>query len=146
MIRKGAISAKKNEICLIPISQKFGTLLVKAKGLKDWNESLNHGAGRTMSRSEAKSKITLDKVEKSMKGIVCRINKNVIDESEFCYKKPDIIINAIKDNAEILSIYKPILNIKDIGDTMTWKERKERDKAEKARDKNRREMRRMKGR
>jgi RNA-splicing ligase RtcB len=145
MIRKGAISAKKDEICLVPISQKFGTFLVKAKGNKDWNESLCHGAGRTMSRSQAKDKITVDQVEKSMKGIVCRINKNVVDESEFCYKKPNIIRNAISDNAEILSVYTPILNIKDVGETISWKERKEKAKAEKSRDLNIREMRKMKG-
>jgi RNA-splicing ligase RtcB len=148
MIRKGAISAKKDEICLIPISQKFGTFLVKAKGNKDWNETLCHGAGRTMSRSEAKNKISVDKVKISMKGIVCRINENVVDESEFCYKKPDIISKSIEDNAEILSTYKPILNLKDIGESESWKDRKEREKQkrEKDRDLNRREMRKMKGR
>lgn len=146
MIRKGAISAKKDEICLIPISQKFGTFLVKAKGNKDWNETLCHGAGRTMSRSEAKNKISVDKVKISMKGIVCRINENVVDESEFCYKKPDVISKAIEDNAEILSTYKPILNLKDIGESESWKDRKEREKKEKSRDLNRREMRKMKGR
>ena len=146
MIRKGAISAKENEICLIPISQKFGTFLVKAKGNKTWNESLCHGAGRTMSRSQAKSKISVDQVEKSMKGIVCRINNNVVDESEFCYKKPNVIREAISDNAEILSVYTPILNLKDVGESISWKERKERDKAEKTRDLNRKTMRKMKGR
>jgi RNA-splicing ligase RtcB len=146
MIRKGSISAKKDEICLIPISQKFGTFLVKAKGNKDWNESLCHGAGRTMSRSEAKTKISVEQVERSMKGIVCRVNKNVVDESEFCYKKPDFIKNAIFDNAEIISTYTPILNLKDVGDSITWKERKERDKKEKSEQLNRKEMRKMKGR
>jgi tRNA-splicing ligase RtcB len=146
MIRKGAVSAKKDEICLIPISQKFGTFLVKAKGNKDWNETLCHGAGRVMSRSEAKSKVSVSQVEKSMKGIVCRVNKNVVDESEFCYKKPNVIKNSIFDNGEVISTYTPVLNIKDVGDTMTWKERKEKEKAEKNRKKNRRDMRRMKGR
>jgi len=146
MIRKGAISAKKDEICLIPISQKFGTFLVKAKGNKDWNESLCHGAGRTMSRSQAKDKISVEQVEKSMKGIICRINKFVVDESEFCYKKPSVIKDAIFDNAEVLSTYTPILNIKDVGETISWKERKEKQKIEKSRDLNRREMRRVKGR
>jgi RNA-splicing ligase RtcB len=133
MIRKGAVSAKKDEICLIPISQKFGTVLVRSKGNKDWNESLCHGAGRVMSRSDAKNKITLNEVKKSMKGIVCRINKNIIDESEFCYKKPNIIMSSIQENSEILSIYKPILNIKDIGETISWKEKKEKIKKERER-------------
>ncbi len=146
MIRKGAISAKKDEICLVPISQKFGTFLVKAKGLKDWNETLCHGAGRVMSRSEAKGKISVSQVEKSMKGIMCRVNKNVVDESEFCYKKPDVIREAISDNAEILTTYTPILNIKDIGESMTWKEKRLLKKKEKSETKNRKMMRRMKGR
>lgn len=145
MIRKGAISGKKDELCLVPISQKFGTFLVKAKGNKDWNESLCHGAGRVMSRSEAKNKVSVSQVEKSMKGIVCRINKNVVDESEFCYKKPDVIREAILDNGEVVSTYTPVLNIKDIGDSMTWKERRLKDKKEKTRDKNHKEMRRMRG-
>lgn len=133
MIRKGAISAKKDEICLIPISQKFGTFLVKSKGLKDWNESLCHGAGRVMSRTEAKKKISLDDVKKSMKGIVCKVNKNVIDESEFCYKKPNIIRDNISENAEILDTYTPILNLKDTGESISWKEKKEKIKKDKLR-------------
>jgi len=133
MIRKGAISAKKDEISLIPISQKFGTFKVRSKGMKDWNESLCHGAGRVMSRSEAKRRISLEDVKKSMKGIVCKVNKNVIDESEFCYKKPDDIRNNILDNAEILDTYTPILNLKDTGDSMSWKEKKEKIKKEKER-------------
>ena len=58
----------------------------------------------------------------------------VVDESEFCYKKPNVIREAISDNAEILSVYTPILNLKDVGESISWKERKERDKAEKTRD------------
>lgn len=145
MIRKGAISAKKDELCLVPISQKFGTFLVKAKGLKDWNETLCHGAGRVMSRSEAKKKITLEQVKKSMKGIVCRVNKNVIDESEFCYKKPEVIREAISDNGEVLSTYTPVLNIKDIGDSMTWKEKRLLMKKEKKTRSDKKTIRRIRG-
>jgi len=124
MIRKGAISAKENEIVLIPISMKFGTLVCKAKGLKDFNYSLNHGAGRVMSRGKAKEMISLEQMQESMKGIYCQLNKNVIDESCFAYKKPDFIIESIQPNADIISIYKPILNMKDIGGGESWKERK----------------------
>lgn len=134
MIRKGAISAKKDEICIIPISMKFGSLLVKAKGNPDYNFSLNHGAGRLMSRSKAKEMISLEQVQESMKGIYCQLNKNVIDESCFAYKKPDYIIKSIEPNADIISIYKPILNIKDVGGGESWKEKKQ---ASKQRDFNR---------
>jgi RNA-splicing ligase RtcB len=145
MIRKGAISAKKDEMCLVPISQKFGTFLVKAKGSKDWNETLCHGAGRVMSRSEAKSKISVSQVEKSMKGIVCRVNKNVVDESEFCYKKPEVIKEAIFGNGEVVSTYTPVLNIKDIGESISWKEKRLKEKKDKSEQNNRKTMRRMKG-
>jgi len=145
MIRKGAISAKKGEMCLVPISQKFGTFLVEAKGNKDWNETLCHGAGRVMSRSEAKGRVTVLQVEKSMKGIVCRVNKNVVDESEFCYKKPDVIREAIVDNGDVIATYTPVLNIKDIGESMTWKEKRLKEKADKSRKTDRRTVRKMKG-
>lgn len=124
MIRKGAISAKKDEIVLIPISMKFGVLVCKAKGNPDFNQSLNHGAGRVMSRSKSKEMISLEQVQQSMKGIYCQLNKNVVDESEFAYKKPDFIMDSIKPNADIVDIYKPILNLKDIGGGETWKEKK----------------------
>ena len=124
MIRKGAISAKKNEMVLIPISMKFGTLLCKTKGNPDYNYSLNHGAGRLMSRGKAKQMISLEQMQDSMKGIYCQLNKNVIDESCFAYKKPDFIMESIKPNADIVSIYTPILNLKDTGKSVSWKERK----------------------
>lgn len=142
MIRKGSISAKKGEISVIPISMAFGSLLVKAKGLDSWNQTLPHGAGRVLSRSAAKAKIELSDVKKSMKGIVCDINKHVIDESCFAYKKPDVIQEAIKENAEIINIYSPILNIKDIGEAVSWKEKKELKKKRDLERKNQRKMKR----
>jgi RNA-splicing ligase RtcB len=123
MIRKGAISAKKDELALIPLSMKDGVLLVRAKGNPEWNYSLNHGAGRLMSRSKAKELISFDDVKTSMNGIVCDLNENVIDESVFAYKDANVIMNAINDNAEIISLFKPILNLKDIGKVETWKEK-----------------------
>lgn len=141
MIRKGAISAKKDEIVLIPISMKFGTLVCKAKGNDDFNQSLNHGAGRIMSRSKIKELVSLEQVQESMKGIYCQLNNNVIDESCFAYKKPDYIIESIKPNADIIGIYSPILNLKDVGGGESWKEKK---LAKKKRDMDRQETRELK--
>lgn len=141
MIRKGAISAKKDEIVLIPISMKFGVLVCKAKGNPDYNYSLNHGAGRVMSRSKSREMISLEQVQKSMKGIYCQLNNSVVDESEFAYKKPDFIMESIQPNADIISIYKPILNLKDIGGGESWKEKK---LAKKKRDLERDQQRKMK--
>ncbi|MFP4403895.1 MAG: RtcB family protein [Candidatus Woesearchaeota archaeon] len=142
MIRKGAISAKKDEIVLIPISMKFGTLLCKAKGNPDYNYSLNHGAGRLLSRSKAKEMISLEQMQESMKGIYCQLNKNVIDESCFAYKRPEFIMESIQPNADIISIYTPILNLKDIGKGNSWKEKKEEKKKKDLERYNQRQMKR----
>jgi len=59
ILRKGAISAQRNEKVLIPINMRDGSLLCLGKGNPDWNYSAPHGAGRLMSRSKAKEKVTL---------------------------------------------------------------------------------------
>ncbi len=106
-----------------------------------------HGAGRLLSRGEASRKIDLDKFKFRMKGIVSTsVCKSTLDESPQAYKDPKMIEEAIASTCTIIDRVKPILNLKDGGDSMTWKERKEKAKAEKSRDLNRREMRKMKGR
>lgn len=147
IIRKGAITSYIGEKMIIPFSMKDGMLICEGKSNSDWNFSANHGAGRLMSRGDASRKIDLEDFKFSMKGIVSTsVCKSTIDESCFAYKDPKMIEAAIAPTATILDRVKPILNLKDGGDSMTWKERKERDKADKSRDLNRKEMRKMKGR
>jgi len=141
MIRKGAVSGKKDELAIIGLSMKDGNLLVKAKGNKDWNQSLNHGCGRTMSRSKAKTMFSLEQMQKSMKGIVCDLNNHVVDESVFCYKNADLIKSLMIENADIIYTFKPLLNVKDIGKSISWKEKK---KEKKKRDLERKNQRKMK--
>ena len=113
ILRKGAISAQAGEICLIPINMRDGSLLCKGKGNPDWNYSAPHGAGRLMSRSQAKEKITLTDFKKSMEGIYSTtVNKSTLDESAFAYKPMDEIITNIGDTVEILKIMKSIYNFK----------------------------------
>jgi RNA-splicing ligase RtcB len=113
IIRKGAVSAKKDEILLIPINMRDGSLLCKGKGSEDWNCSAPHGAGRILSRSEAKEVISLDEFEKSMDGIyTTTVSKSTIDESPMAYKPMEEIMNCIKDTVEIMKILKPIYNYK----------------------------------
>ena len=113
ILRKGAISAQDGEICLIPINMRDGSLLCKGKGNPDWNYSAPHGAGRLMSRSQAKERITLSDFKKSMEGIYSTtVNKSTLDESAFAYKPMDEIILNIGDTVEILKIMKPIYNFK----------------------------------
>lgn len=146
IIRKGSISSYVGEKMIIPFNMADGLLICEGKSNSEWNFSAPHGAGRLLSRGEASRKIDLDKFKFRMKGIVSTsVCKSTLDESPQAYKDPKMIEEAIAPTCKILDRVKPILNLKDGGDAMTWKERKERAKSEKSRDLNRREMRKMKG-
>jgi len=113
IIRKGAISAYKDEKILIPINMRDGSILAKGKGNPDWNYSAPHGAGRLMSRTQAKSDLTLEAFKESMEGIYSTsVHKGTLDESPFAYKSIDSILDNMEDTAEILEIIKPIYNYK----------------------------------
>lgn len=113
MVRKGAISAKAGEKVLIPINMRDGCIIGIGKGNEDWNYSAPHGAGRIMSRSKAKEKISLAEFEKSMEGIfTTSVNQSTIDESPMVYKPIEEIVANIGDTVEIVKIIKPIYNFK----------------------------------
>ena len=69
ILRKGSVSAELGEWLIIPMNMRDGSLICIGKGNPDWNYSAPHGAGRIMSRSQAKDKVNLDDFEESMKGI-----------------------------------------------------------------------------
>lgn len=112
-LRKGAISAKKGERVLIPMNMRDGSLICIGKGNEDWNESAPHGAGRIMSRAQAKETVTLDDYKKSMEGIFTTcVNTGTIDESPMAYKPMQEIMENIRDTVDIEKIIKPIYNFK----------------------------------
>ena len=113
MVRKGAISAHKDELVIIPLNMRDGTIIGLGKGNADWNESGPHGAGRLLARGDAKRMLKLDDYKDSMKGIYSStVNESTIDESPMAYKPSLEIIEAIKDTVEIVNIIKPIYNFK----------------------------------
>ena len=113
IIRKGAISAKKNEKILIPINMRDGSVLAVGKGNPDWNFSAPHGAGRIMSRFDAKNSLSMEEYKNSMDGIyTTSINEGTLDEAPQAYKSLDDIIDVIGDTAEILDVMKPVYNFK----------------------------------
>ena len=113
ILRKGAISAQKDERMLIPLNMRDGSLICIGKGNADWNFSAPHGAGRQMSRKKAKESITLSQFEKSMKGIFSSsINKSTIDESPFAYKPAEEILANIGETAEVVRVIRPVYNFK----------------------------------
>jgi len=113
MVRKGAISAKEDEVLLIPINMRDGCIIGYGKGNDDWNQSAPHGAGRIMSRSKAKELINLSEYEESMNGIfTTSVSRCTIDEAPMAYKPLEEIVNNIKDTVEIVDILKPVYNFK----------------------------------
>ena len=113
ILRKGAISAQNGERVLIPMNMRDGSLLCIGKGNADWNYSAPHGAGRIMSRSAAKERITLTQYEKAMQGIYSStINRSTLDEAPFAYKPMEEIIANIGDTVEIVKTIKPLYNFK----------------------------------
>lgn len=113
ILRKGAVSAQKNELLLIPMNMRDGSLLCRGKGNPDWNYSAPHGAGRLMSRSKAKESVSLEEFEKSMEGIVTSsVGTSTLDEAPMVYKPMIEILEHIGNTVEILDIIKPVYNFK----------------------------------
>jgi RNA-splicing ligase RtcB len=111
ILRKGAVSAQKGERLLIPMNMRDGSLLCVGKGNADWNFSAPHGAGRIMSRTEAKASITLHQFKETMKGVYSStINASTLDEAPFAYQAMERIVENIGDTAEIVKIIKPLYN------------------------------------
>ncbi|HHY91091.1 MAG TPA: RtcB family protein, partial [Clostridiales bacterium] len=113
ILRKGAVSAQKGEKLLIPINMRDGSFICVGKGNPDWNFSAPHGAGRIMSRAQAKSSFTLSEFQKTMEGIyTTTANKDTIDECPLAYKPMEEIANNIADTVDILERIVPIYNFK----------------------------------
>ena len=113
ILRKGSISAQKDERCIIPMNMRDGSLICIGKGNPDWNYSAPHGAGRLMSRTEARSSIGMRDFKDSMDGIYSStVMKETIDEAPMVYKPASEIMENIKDTVDIVNIIKPIYNFK----------------------------------
>lgn len=113
ILRKGAISAQKGELVLIPINMRDGSLLAEGKGNEDWNYSGPHGAGRIFSRTKAKATLNMEDFKETMKDVfTTSVDIDTIDESPFAYKTMNEIIENTKDTIEVKQILKPIYNFK----------------------------------
>lgn len=112
-IRKGAIDASEGKQVLIPLNMRDGCIIGIGKGNVDWNYSAPHGAGRVMSRAEAKKQLTVDNFLMSMQGIyTSTANESTIDEAPFAYKPAQEIVDLVKDTVDIVKIIKPVYNYK----------------------------------
>ena len=113
ILRKGAVSARAGERLLIPINMRDGSLLCVGKGNEDWNCSAPHGAGRLMSRAEAKQSFTVSEFKKQMADVyTTSVSKATLDECPMAYKGMEDILDNIGPTAEVVKIIKPIYNFK----------------------------------
>ena len=113
ILRKGAVSARAGERLLIPINMRDGSLLCTGRGNEDWNCSAPHGAGRLMSRGEAKQSFTVSQFKKEMDGIyTTSVGQNTLDECPMAYKGMEDILDNIGPTARVEKIIRPVYNFK----------------------------------
>jgi tRNA-splicing ligase RtcB len=112
LTRKGAISAREGELGIIPGSMGAKSYIVRGKGNTESFCSCSHGAGRKMSRTEAKRRFTKDDMENQTQGVECRKDKKVIDEIPGAYKSIDEVMENQSDLVEVVHTLKQVVCVK----------------------------------
>ena len=113
ILRKGAIAAHAGERVLIPINMRDGSILAVGRGDPDWNYSAPHGAGRLMSRTAAKERLSMEEFRETMADVyTTAVNENTLDEAPMAYKSLSDIIDVIEDSVDVIEVLKPIYNFK----------------------------------
>ena len=110
--RKGAVSAKRGEMGIIPGSMGARSFIVRGLGNPESFESCSHGAGRVMSRTKAKKLYSVADQIKATEGVECRKDEGVIDEIPMAYKDIDAVMAAQKDLVEVVHTLKQIVCVK----------------------------------
>jgi tRNA-splicing ligase RtcB (3'-phosphate/5'-hydroxy nucleic acid ligase) len=110
--RKGAVSAQEGQLGIIPGSMGARSYIVRGKGHREAFCSCSHGAGRVMSRTEAKRRFTVADHVAATQGVECRKDVDVIDEIPMAYKDIDAVMNAQTDLVEIVHTLKQLLCVK----------------------------------
>ena len=110
--RKGAVSAKEGQLGIIPGSMGARSFIVRGKGDAQSFHSCSHGAGRIMSRSEAKRVFTLDDQIAQTEGVECRKDEGVIDEIPGAYKDIDDVMKSQEDLVEVVCTLKQVVCVK----------------------------------
>ena len=122
ILRKGAIAAHQGEKVLIPINMRDGSVLAVGKGNPEWNYSAPHGAGRIMSRTQAKQTLDLEEYRAAMQGIyTTSVNAGTLDEAPMAYKSLKDIIGVIRDSVDVIEVLKPVYNFKADDSKKPWR-------------------------
>lgn len=113
ILRKGADSARKNEKMIVPLNMKDGSIIGVGKGNDEWNQSGPHGAGRTMSRSQARASIRLENYQHMMRHVwTTSVSKKTLDEAPKAYKSKKQILTDLHETMEVKEIIRPLYNFK----------------------------------
>ncbi|MXW07305.1 MAG: RtcB family protein, partial [Gammaproteobacteria bacterium] len=110
--RKGALRARRGDVGIIPGSMGAKSYIVRGKGSKKSLQSCSHGAGRTLSRTEARKRYSAADLRAQTRGVECRKDHNVVDELPAAYKDIDKVIEAQQDLVEVVHTLKQIVCVK----------------------------------
>jgi tRNA-splicing ligase RtcB (3'-phosphate/5'-hydroxy nucleic acid ligase) len=110
--RKGAVRARLGDLGIIPGSMGARSFIVRGKGNPESFTSCSHGAGRLMSRGDAKRKFTVEDHIKATEGIECRKDVHVIDETPMAYKPIDKVMEAQSDLVDIVHELRQVVCVK----------------------------------
>ena len=113
LLRKGAVSARKDEPVIIPINMRDGILIGTGKGNAEWNYSAPHGSGRVLKREDVKRRFTVSAFKNAMKGIYCScISKGTLDEAPFAYRAISEIKLAVEPAVTVTGVLHPVYSFK----------------------------------
>ena len=116
ILRKGAINASLNRKVCIPFNMRDGIAICIGKGNAQWLDSAPHGAGRKMTRNQARKQIPLSEYESAMTGIFSTsVCQETLDESPQAYKSAEEILSLITPTVDVITFVRPKFNIKDTG-------------------------------
>jgi tRNA-splicing ligase RtcB len=110
--RKGAVRAREGDMGIIPGSMGARSFIVRGKGNPESFHSCSHGAGRAMSRNEAKRRFTVEDHARMTEGIECRKDAEVIDETPAAYESIDAVMTAQADLVEIVHTLRQVVCVK----------------------------------
>lgn len=110
--RKGAVRARRDDMGIIPGSMGAKSFIVRGLGNADSFCSCSHGAGRVMSRSEAKRQVSIEDHAKALEGIEARVDESTLDETPSAYKDIDAVMSAQTDLVEVVHTLRQVVNIK----------------------------------
>jgi len=110
--RKGAVRARAGDLGIIPGSMGARSYIVRGRGNPEAFDSCSHGAGRAMSRAEAKRRFTVADHAAATAGIECRKDADVIDETPAAYKSIDAVMEAQRDLVEVLHTLRQVVCVK----------------------------------